>query len=207
MREPRRASVSGRPRRPPRRRPGRSRREDGQPPQDRAFGRVQQVPGPVDDGAQGLLARQYGPAAAGQQPEAVVETVGDLPRGEQPEAGGGQFDGQRQSVEPPADLRDGLRVGRRIEVGPHRAGPLGEQPVSGLGRQRLDRAYDFTRHPEGLPAGGEDGQVRAAREQFLGEVAAAAITCSQLSRRRSMRRRAQCSASRTSGSPPCGRRP
>jgi len=109
MREPRRASVSG---------PARAdlldggqaaaAREDGQPPQDRAFGASSRSR-TVDDGAQGLLARQYGPAAAGQQPEAVVETVGDLPRGEQPEAGGGQFDGQRQSVEPPADLRDGLR--------------------------------------------------------------------------------------------------
>ncbi|BFO20958.1 hypothetical protein SHKM778_73460 [Streptomyces sp. KM77-8] len=52
--------------------------EDRQPPQDVAFAGVEEVPGPVDDGPQGLLPGQRGAAAGGEQAEAVVEPFGDL---------------------------------------------------------------------------------------------------------------------------------
>ncbi len=52
--------------------------EDRQPPQDGPFAFAEQVPAPVDDGAQGLLAGQQGAAAGGEQGEAAVQPVGDL---------------------------------------------------------------------------------------------------------------------------------
>lgn len=103
-------------------------REDGQPSQDVPFVRVEQVPGPVDDGAQGLLAGQDGTAAGGEQPETVVEPVGDLPQRQHPQPGGGQFDGERQPVEPSADLGGGLRIVLDAEPGPGGCPAVGEQP-------------------------------------------------------------------------------
>ena len=52
--------------------------EDRQPPQQRPLRLGQQVVAPVERRPQRLLARQRGPAAAGQQPEAVVQPPGDL---------------------------------------------------------------------------------------------------------------------------------
>ena len=49
-------------------------------------------------------------AAAGEHPEALVEPVAQLPRTEHLDARGGEFDRQRNAVEPPADVRDGRRV-------------------------------------------------------------------------------------------------
>ena len=92
------------PRRRPPRPPGPSRPRRRTAGAARCVPLVQQVPGPVDDRAQGLLAGQHGTAAAGQQAEAVVEPVGDLAGGEQSEPGRGQFDGERQAVEAAADL-------------------------------------------------------------------------------------------------------
>ena len=68
---------------------------------------VEQVPAPVDDGAQRAVARQRGAAAAGEQPEAVVEPPGELLERQRAQPRGGQLDGQRQAVEPAADLDDG----------------------------------------------------------------------------------------------------
>ena len=45
--------------------------ENGQPPQQRPLGVIEQVPAPVDDRPQRLMARQRGPAPARQQPEPV----------------------------------------------------------------------------------------------------------------------------------------
>ena len=59
------------------------------------------------------MARQRGAAAAGQQPEPVVEAVGDLRRGHRAQAGGGQLDGQRHAVQAAADRQ------RRVGVGGH----------------------------------------------------------------------------------------
>ena len=73
----------------------------------------QQVVAPVDQRAQRLLARQRGAAAAGQQPEAVVQPRGDLLRRKHLDARGRQLDRQRDAVQPVADLRDGGRIGVR----------------------------------------------------------------------------------------------
>ncbi len=110
---------------------------------------VEQLPGPVDDGAQGLLAGQDGAAARGEQPEAVVQAVGDLPGGQHPQPGGGQFDGQRQAVEAAADLGAGRRVSSSASGGSRggRRRPGREQPERrGLG-QRLHRAQQLPGTP------------------------------------------------------------
>lgn len=151
---------------------GAAAREDGEPAQHGAFGLVQEVPGPVDDGAQGLLTGQYGAGSAGEQAEPVVEPVGDLARGEHPQPGGGEFDGERQSVQAAADLRRGRR-GLLVRVGPEaRPGggaAVGEQAQRHRVRQRFDRADELARDAEGFTAGGEHGEVRAVGEQVVGE--------------------------------------
>lgn len=144
--------------------------EHGHLAQHRALALVQQVPGPVDDRAQGLLAGQDRAASGGEQAEAVVEPVGDLPRGQQPEPGGGQLDGERQPVQAAADLRHGLGVGEhRIGVGTDGLGALGEQPVRLLRDQGLDRAHRLTGDAQGFTAGREDREPRAVGEEGLGE--------------------------------------
>ena len=65
-------------------------REHRKPGEHLALGRVQQLPGPVDHGAQRLLARQAGPRAAGQDGETLVETGIQLGHRHDAQAGGGQ---------------------------------------------------------------------------------------------------------------------
>ncbi|GAA3095528.1 hypothetical protein GCM10020254_46000 [Streptomyces goshikiensis] len=124
--------------------------EDGQAAQDGAFGRVQEVPGPVDDGAQGLLAGQDGPRAAGQEPEAVVEAVGDLARGQQPQPGRGQLDGEREAVQAGADLGDGVRVVGGGEAGAGGGAAVGEEAVRGGRAAAARRGGRFRRGRRGV---------------------------------------------------------
>ena len=84
--------------------------EDGQAAQQRLLRLGEQVVAPVDGAAQGLLAGQRRPAAAGQQAEAVVQAGGDLLHREGPDPRGGQLDRQRDAVQPGADLPDQRRV-------------------------------------------------------------------------------------------------
>ncbi len=144
-------------------------REDRQPPQHLAFVLVEQLPGPVDDGPQRLLAGQDGAAAGGEQAEAVVEPVGDLPRGEHAQAGGGEFDGEGQTVEAPADLGAPLRVVLDLEPRPRGGSPVGEQPQRDRLGQWVHGAQQLPGYAEGFAAGGHDRQPRAALQQLLDE--------------------------------------
>ncbi len=141
--------------------------EDGQPAQDVPFVRVEQFPGPVDDGTQGLLTGQHGTTAGGEQPEAVVEPVGDLACGQHAQPGRRELDGQGQSVQTPADLRTGLRILLRTEAGAGRRTPLGEQPQRDGLRQRLHGPQQLPWHAEGFTAGGQYRQARTALQQRL----------------------------------------
>ncbi len=99
----------------------------------------QQVPAPVDDGAQRAVARQRGAAAAGEQPEAIVEAPGDLLGRQRAQAGGGELDRQRQAVQPAADLDDRgdvLRVDG--EAGRRRRAAVGEQLDRRMGERLVD---------------------------------------------------------------------
>ena len=75
------------------------------------------------------------PAPRAQEAEAVVETVGYLTDGERLGPRGGQLDRERQSVEPPTQLRDVARVVRGDgEAWRRRRRPVREQPRRGGGQ-------------------------------------------------------------------------
>jgi len=154
--------------------------------------RAQQHPGqfveladaPVDTDPDRAVARRSVPAAPAEQSQQVVQPARHLGEGQQAGAAGGQFDGQRQSVKPAADLGgDGF-----VEVPPGgaavprvhrvagRARPGDGQPHFrlGAGREQGDRvAHGHRRHPprhlarhaEANPAGRQELNARAAREQ------------------------------------------
>ncbi len=145
-------------------------REDGEAGEHGAFAGVEEVPGPVDDGAQGLLAGQHGAAAGGQEPEAVVEAVGDLARGEQPQPRGGEFDGERETVEAAADLGDGLGLRGGREAGADGGGAFAEEAARGGLGEGFDGAEDFAGDTERFAAGRDDREAGAAFEEGLREV-------------------------------------
>ncbi|MGH3837350.1 MAG: hypothetical protein ACRDSF_16860 [Pseudonocardiaceae bacterium] len=107
--------------------------EHRQAAQQRALGIVEQLVAPCHRGLERLLAGQRGPAPAGEEAEPVVEGRGDPSRGHHANPGGGQLDGQGQTVEAPADLPHYLGVVALYgESRPHEGGPLHEQPRPGL---------------------------------------------------------------------------
>ncbi len=161
-------------------------RERRQPPQQRALRVVEQRIGPVDGRPQRLLARQGGPAPAGEQAEALVEAVEQAVQGQGAQPGGGELDGQRQPVQPAADRhddRDRVVADRQPDaLGP---GPVHEQRdrVRGLGRHRAGIAglrQRQRRHPvddlsadaERLTAGGEQAHPRASPDEGIGGLGA-----------------------------------
>ena len=108
----RRRTPPGRPR--PRPREREAALEHRQLRQRRLFGRRQQVPGPVQRGAQRGLAVAAA-AAAGQQLEALAHALQQHARRHHARPRRGQFDGQRQAVEqvdqrPPRRLRPAPRA-------------------------------------------------------------------------------------------------
>lgn len=144
--------------------------EDGEAAQHGPLARVQELPRPVDHGPQGLLPGPQRPAGAGavaEEAEPVVEAVRELARGEHPQPGGGEFEGEGQPVEAAADLGGGLRVLGHAEVRPGRRAALAEQPQGGVQGQGSHSAHPLPRDAEGFPAGGEDGDAGAAGEQFV----------------------------------------
>lgn len=180
--------------------------EDRDLPEQGALVGVEEVPGPVDDRAEGLLAGQDRAGAGGEETEAVVETVGDLARGEQPEAGGGQFDGEGQAVEAAADLVDGrAAVPGEVDVGAYGAGALGEEAVRGVRRQGFEGADRLPGTPRGSRLVARMRSSGQSVRRVSARAAAASITCSQLSRTRRKGRRARCSTSWVVGSSLRGR--
>ncbi len=139
--------------------------EHRQPLEQLPFGLAEQVVAPLDDAVQRPVAAQRGPGLPGQEPEPVVEPAAELLRVERVRPCRGQFDGQRQTVQLPADLRHRRRVrlGDR-EARRDRRGPVHEQPdrvvlqdigPGGLGGRRgepRDRPEGLTGDAESLPA-------------------------------------------------------
>ena len=184
--------------------------EDGQAAEEGALGRGEQGVGPVDERPERLVAGQGRPAAAGEEAEAVVQARGDLLHAEHAHPRGGELEGEGDAVQTAADLRDvrarsGRSPGRRGRRR-RRARRRGPRPRStgGCGRSAPGR-----RPARAAPAGPAAGPARrsrrgrrAARGWWRGSRtsghrcrtaatsrAQASTTCSQLSRRRSARRR------------------
>ncbi len=89
--------------------------EDRQPGEQAPLVFEEEVVAPVYDGTQRLLAGQRGAGAAGEQREAVTESLGQGGQGKGSKAGGSKFDGQGQAVETSADTVDD-RFGRAVAL-------------------------------------------------------------------------------------------
>ncbi|MGW0949591.1 hypothetical protein ACWD4O_44665 [Streptomyces sp. NPDC002623] len=102
--------------------------EHRQPVPQQPLGGRAQLMAPVDECPQGPLPGAGGAAAAGEQGEAVLQTVRHLFDGERAQPGGGQLDRQRQPVESGAQAGDGVPVGvGDVELRTVRGGPVAQQ--------------------------------------------------------------------------------
>lgn len=122
---------------------------------------------PADGRAQRLVPVQGAPAAAGQQPEAVVEPLQHLLGRQDPQPSGRQFQGQRNPVQAAAQLqgRAAAALGQP-EVGAHPGGPLGEQPERVLVRHGGERMHRLALQLQRQPARREHPQPRGAAQQL-----------------------------------------
>lgn len=113
--------------------------------------------------------------APGQEPEAVVETVQHLLRRQGPQPPGGEFQGQRDAVEPAAELQGGLPVpARQPEVRAHRAGAPDEEFQGVVVRHRQQREGHFALHPQGPAPGREHPESGCPAQQLPYEFGARA---------------------------------
>ena len=107
--------------------------EDREAAGEHPFRLRQQVPAPVDDGAQRLVPGQRRAAAAGEQREPVVQAFGELRRGQGAQPRGCQFDGQRHAVQRLADAHHGGHVA----VVEREAGQDSGSPVTKQANRRI----------------------------------------------------------------------
>ena len=85
------------------------------------------------------MTRDRGPTAAHEQPKAIVQAIANLADSENLHAGGRELDGERDAVQPPADISDDLRrLGRQHERRDGRR-PLREQPDGVTRREVVSR--------------------------------------------------------------------
>ena len=66
---------------------------------------------PIEHVAQGLVPGRRRAVSTGQEPEAIIEARGQFGNAQGTGTRGCNFDGQRQSIEPPADFDDEGHVG------------------------------------------------------------------------------------------------
>ena len=120
---------------------------------------------PIDDGAQGLMARQRRAAPTREHTEPIVEQPDELRQRQNPQTGRCQFEGERQVIEPPAQLGDNRpRVGVDSERWPHCRSTIDEQLDRRVGVESANREQDLTADAEWLAARGDDEQVRDLAE-------------------------------------------
>ena len=95
---------------------------------------------PCDDRVEGLLARVAGAPAAGEQSEAVVEPIRDLPQRQAAKARSRELDREWEAVEATADVVDQLPAGRiGVEARHRRLRAHDEQLDCLVERRYLDR--------------------------------------------------------------------
>ena len=113
--------------------------EDREPAEERALVLGEQVVAPLEGGAQRAVPGGRVAGVGREHRHAVAQPVGELGRGEELRPRGGQLQGEGEAVEPSADLRDGLRVGRRHrEGGLHAAHPRDEHRDRGHRDQAVE---------------------------------------------------------------------
>ncbi len=104
-----------------------------QPVEQAALGVRQQVVAPIERRLQRALTRQGTTTTARQQPKPSVESCRKLPHRKRLDPPRRQLQGERNTVQPLADLGDGggISVGER-EARLHRQGTVDEQPYGGV---------------------------------------------------------------------------
>ena len=141
--------------------------EDGAGGQRNALRLAQRLPAGVDGGAQRGVPGERGRARRRQQLEAPRQAVEDGARSEEAHARGRELDGQRQSVEPPHQIRDGARLARARPAADG-AGALAEQGhriavLRQLLRRQRERGYvedRLLRHAEATARGDDQRCLR-----------------------------------------------
>ena len=165
--------------------------EDRKPGEELLLPFVEQLVAPLDRAAERALALGQVSRAAGEEPQPLLEPLEDLRRRERLHARGGQLERERQVVEPPADLGDGL-VGLEARARPR-----------GRARGRSRRPPRARAAAPGTPARPSRAAARGSSRAGRGwgrrraapaTSAAASTTCSKLSNSRSMRLSAMWSA-------------
>ncbi len=144
--------------------------EDGQPGEQAPLVVEEEVVAPVHDRPQRLLAGQRGAGAAGQQREAVAESLVQRGQGEGSKAGGCKLDGQGQAVETSADAVDD-RFGRAaaFECRLDRTSTVHEELDGGRGCQPGDGNEDFAGNTEWLAARRHETKAGKVFDQGAGE--------------------------------------
>jgi hypothetical protein len=123
---------------------------------------------PIHRHAQRLLAPHRSTRTAGQQPEPIMQTVGDLAQRECPNPCSGKFNRQRHTIQALTDLRHQcVVVLAHNEIRACPPSTIGEQ-LHGLvvNRQRRHPPTQLTGHPERFTTGSQYGQVRARVQQL-----------------------------------------
>ena len=164
-------------------------REDRERSEETLLFLRQEVVAPSDRRPERLLSR-LGVPAAFQQVESLGEALQDLCGRECLRAGGGKLYREREIVEPRAELGD-LVPSHRAASARRRARPPPRRRAVGL-RTRLRPARAGARGSSPTAPGSD--RTRTSPESS----GAASITCSRLSRRRSISRSPMCSASPSS---------
>src|SRR5207244_2238916 len=155
--------------------------EDAEPAEEHALGVVEQLVAPLDRREQRLLPREGGAGAAGQQPAAVVEPVGEPLERERPDARRRELERERKPVEAAADARHRGRAARvKTEPGTAGARPFDEQAdgvedTETLGitlalwwqGERRDPPRDLAWHAERLAAGREHTHAHTRSHQRI----------------------------------------
>ena len=136
---------------------------------------------PVDRCAQRSLARGRVARAAAEHIQRARESAVELFDAEQPGAGRRQLDRERQSVEPPANLRDRACVAlRQLEACLLAARALHEQRAGGGKLQWADAVEVLGLQAQRLPARRQHCYRRPGGQQVV-DHGAAAKRCSKLS--------------------------
>ena len=136
--------------------------EHGQVPVRPLLGGVEQLVAPLDGGSHRLVASRGEPRPAAQRAQSRLEISEDLRGRHDPDPRRGELDRERQTVESLTQLGDRrVRGGIRDELGFPLPRPLEEQPVPGLGSERVQSPDGLAAHPERFAAGCQDAQVGA----------------------------------------------
>jgi hypothetical protein len=159
--------------------------EDAEPHEEPTSGLGKQIVAPVDGGAEGPVPGHHPAAAGGEEGEDVVQAVPDLLHRQDPYPGRRQLDGQGDAVQGPADLGHHRRVSRGQREPPgHVPGPIleeleglgpghGLRGIGGIGnRESGDEPRPLAHDPQGLPARGQDGEIRTGGQEGLGRLGA-----------------------------------